>query len=85
MTQAEKKLLAALPPAPPLVMAVRDEDNPSDIHVNRRGNPHILGKLCWRGSCVSLDRAVPAIPADRSGRLELADWLASPEIPLPLA
>jgi hypothetical protein len=83
MTQAEKKLLAALPSAPLLVMAVRDEDNPGDIHVNRRGNPHVLGKRVPRGfPRVLSTEPGPRIPADRSGRLELADWLANPRNPL---
>jgi hypothetical protein len=83
MTQAEKELQAAYPPAPPLVMAVQDEASPGDIHVNRRGNPHVLGKRVPRGflSVLSAEPA-PPIPANRSGRLELADWLASPRNPL---
>jgi hypothetical protein len=83
MTQAEKKLLKGLPPVPPLVMGVRDEDNSGDIRVNRRGNPHALGKRVPRGFLRVLStEPTPLIPSDRSGRLELADWLASPRNPL---
>jgi hypothetical protein len=83
MTQVEKKLLATLPPAPPLVMAVREEDNPGDIRVNRRGNPHALGKSVPRGFLRVLStESTPRIPANRSGRLELADWLTNPRNPL---
>jgi hypothetical protein len=83
MTQPEKKLLAALPPSPPLVMAVRDEDNPEDIRVNRRGNPHKLGERVPRGFLRALStKSTPRIPANGSGRLQLADWLANPRNPL---
>jgi hypothetical protein len=83
MTRTEKKLLASLPPAPPLVMAVRDEDHPDDLCVNRRGNPHAPGKRVPRGFLRALSTEPgPPIPADGSGRLQLADWLASPRNPL---
>ncbi|HTU18812.1 MAG TPA: DUF1549 and DUF1553 domain-containing protein [Gemmataceae bacterium] len=83
MTRTEKQIENDLPPAPPLVMAVRDDDHPGDIRVNRRGNPHALGKRVPRGFLSVLSTGPgPSIPADRSGRLELADWLASPENPL---
>src|SRR5262249_10333777 len=83
LSAAEQKLLAAAPPAPTLVMAVRDEDHPSDIRINRRGNPHSLGEAVPRGflRVASTDPA-PRIGAGRSGRLELAGWLAGPKNPL---
>jgi hypothetical protein len=79
----EKRLRAALPPAPPLVMAVSDEASPADLHVNVRGNPHTLGPLVPRGFLgLGSTSPRPRVPADRSGRLELASWLTEPRNPL---
>jgi hypothetical protein len=83
LTAAEKKLLAAAPPAPPLVLAVRDEDRPIDIRVHRRGSPHSLGERVPRGFLrVAAFGPAPRIGANRSGRRELADWLANRTNPL---
>jgi hypothetical protein len=79
----EKKLNAEMPPAPALAMAVQDEDEPADVPINIRGNPHAPGQIVPRGFVqVASLGAVPAIPAQRSGRLELAEWLTAPEHPL---
>jgi cytochrome c553 len=79
----QEALKAAGPPAPPLVLAVRDEDHPADVRINIRGNPRNLGPEVPRGF---LSRAgstsVPAIPAGQSGRRELALWLTDPANPL---
>jgi hypothetical protein len=79
----ERKLQESLPPAPALAMAVRDEDTPSDMPINLRGNPHAPGPLVPRGflRIVSTGSATP-VPEDRSGRLELAQWLTTPDQPL---
>jgi hypothetical protein len=63
--------------------AVRDRAKPADARVAVRGNPHALGESVRRGfvRIATLGRA-PAIPAQHSGRLQLADWLVSPENPL---
>jgi hypothetical protein len=83
LTAAEQKLCAAAPPAPPLALAVRDEDSPGDLRLHVRGDPHTLGAPIPRGFLGTLPpRPAPPIPADRSGRLELADWLAAPDNPL---
>ncbi|MEQ9068984.1 MAG: DUF1553 domain-containing protein, partial [Gimesia chilikensis] len=48
-----------------------------------RGNVHQLGKKVPRGFLtVAQTESAPAIPADASGRLQLAEWVASPENPL---
>jgi hypothetical protein len=78
----EENLKAATPPAPPLVMAVRDEDDLSDMRVNIRGNPSILGESVARGFVRVATRRNLTIPPDHSGRLELAEWLASKDNPL---
>jgi hypothetical protein len=83
LEEAEKALKAKAPPRPLLVMAVKD-DQPTDLRINIRGNPHTLGDRVPRGF---LQVATPAdvkvtIPAEQSGRLELARWLVDRRNPL---
>ncbi len=71
------------PPPPKRVMAVQDEAKIEDAKINIRGNPYQLGALVSRGVLqVATAGPKPAIPADQSGRLQLAEWIASPENPL---
>jgi hypothetical protein len=81
--EEEKKLKAAAPPRPPLVMAVRDEARVANCRVNLRGDPHQLGDEVPRGF-LTVARVGPpaALPRDKSGRLELARWVASADNPL---
>ncbi len=77
-------------PVIPTAMGVTDEADPGDWHLHVRGGIRNLGPLVPRGfisvASPPLDesgRAVPAkIPGDQSGRLELAEWVASPQNPL---
>jgi hypothetical protein len=80
----EKTLKAAAPPMPALVMAVKDEDKPGNVRVNIRGNPHNQGAEVLRRGLVTVAALgpEPAIPANQSGRLELAHWLVEPANPL---
>jgi hypothetical protein len=79
----QKRLRAAEPPAPHLVMAVSDEPTPVDLHVNVRGNPHAPGPLVQRGYLgLGSTSPQPRLPADRSGRLELAEWISGAQNPL---
>ena len=78
----ETKLKATAPPAPALVMAVREEDAPADMRVNIRGNPGVLGDSVPRGFLRAASKSSSTIPAGRSGRLELADWLTNRDNPL---
>jgi cytochrome c553 len=83
LVQQEKQLKASLPPQPRLAMAVRDEAKPADAHVAIRGNPHQLGAVVPRGFLqVASWQPAPVLPAEQSGRRELADWLADPRNPL---
>jgi hypothetical protein len=79
----ERRLAAAAPPAPPLAMAVRDEDRPADVPVSVRGDPHSRGPLVPRGF-LRVASAGPAatVPAGSSGRRALAEWLTDPRHPL---
>jgi hypothetical protein len=79
----EVRLQATAPPSSRLAMAVRDEDRPADVPVNIRGDPHAPGKSVARGflQVVSWE-ASQKIPADRSGRRELAQWLTDRDHPL---
>jgi mono/diheme cytochrome c family protein len=69
-------------PAVPLAMAVED-DKGEDLAVHLRGNHLTLGPVVPRRfpRVLAGDRPL-GLGADRSGRKELADWMASPEHPL---
>ena len=87
---------ARLKPSQPLVMCVEDEATPADWHVHLRGDAHRRGALVPRGFLTvatwpdqrlmtgsdGSPAAVAEIPAGQSGRLQLADWLASVDNPL---
>lgn len=78
---AERKQNA--PPEVPEIMSVYEGEEPGDYHLLIRGNVHQLGKKVPRGFLsVAQTESAPAIPADASGRLQLAEWVASPENPL---
>ncbi|HVL12963.1 MAG TPA: DUF1553 domain-containing protein, partial [Gemmata sp.] len=70
------------PPAPKMVMAVRDEVRIEDAKINIRGNPYQLGAVVPRGFLQVATNSKPALPADQSGRKELAEWIASDTNPL---
>ena len=81
---AAERARAAVPPAPPTAMCVRD-DSIVDLPVMMRGNhlapapqPTPRGFLSVTAGLV----APPVLPKDRSGRLELAQWMFDPEHPL---
>ena len=65
----------------PLAMSVRDDEKPSGTEIRVRGLVHQKGALVPRGM-LTVAGAAPAIPDNRSGRLQLAQWLASPAHPL---
>ncbi len=71
------------PPADiPLAYAVRD-GKPTDAAIQRNGNPRERGDVVPRGVPSILAPASPLeIPQGSSGRLQLAQWLASPDNPL---
>jgi len=85
--EEQKKAVAEVEKALPaftMVMAA-DEAAPTDLPIHIRGNHLTPAKEpVGRGMPVILTAAAPAppIPAGKSGRLELARWLASPDHPL---
>jgi hypothetical protein len=67
----------------PVCLGVRDGDRIVDCAVNIRGDAHRLGETVPRGFLQGMGATrVSPLPSDRSGRLELARWIASPDNPL---
>jgi hypothetical protein len=81
---AELKKLEANQPKRRMVVSVVEEREISDTQVHVRGSPHTLGAATPRGflSCVPV-ASLPEIPSNQSGRLQLGQWLASSDNPLP--
>ena len=76
----------AAPPASPMAMSVEEHKEAGDWHIHVRGEIRNLGKIVKRGF---LEAATPQgkspkpeIKEGASGRLELADWVASAGNPL---
>ncbi|MEO2029309.1 MAG: DUF1549 domain-containing protein [Fuerstiella sp.] len=69
-------------PAVPRTYAIQDADNPGDMKITIRGNPRALGDQVPRGFLRVASDKQPQIPKGRSGRRELADWIASSDNPL---
>ncbi len=66
-------------PRPAIAHATHDAEHPGDTQITIRGNAHALGSTVPRGFVkAAFSGTPPAIPADQSGRLQLADWLTSP-------
>jgi hypothetical protein len=66
-----------------VALGVRESEKIGDTEVRIRGEAERLGPVAPRGfpHAVSYE-GQPAVPADQSGRLQLAEWLASPRNPL---
>ncbi|MBL9132501.1 MAG: PSD1 domain-containing protein, partial [Verrucomicrobiaceae bacterium] len=63
--------------------AVHDRDKPADMRVTIRGNPYALGDSVKRGvPRVASWGDLPPIPANQSGRVQLAGWLTDSRNPL---
>jgi hypothetical protein len=77
------KRLKEAGPRRPMAMTVLESGKPADTSVHMRGSVHTLGERVPRGflQVATLGQA-PAIPEDRSGRRELAEWLGSDRNPL---
>ena len=70
-------------PVAPKAFAVRDGEKPADMRITIRGNPYALGDLVKRAVLrVASWTEFPPIPEGKSGRLQLADWVADERNPL---
>lgn len=78
-----KDLQSNAPPAADLAMGVRDASKPADCTLCIRGDSTKRGEAVPRGFVtVATWGDSPKFSANQSGRLELADWIASPKNPL---
>ncbi len=81
--EATMKQLVAKGPKRPTVISVREHGKLTETNVHIRGSVHNLGPVVPRGFLqVAQYGPAPELPADQSGRIELADWLAAPQNPL---
>ncbi len=70
-------------PSTPMAMSVRETKKGEDLPIHIRGNVHNLGEIVPRGVLkVATYGEAPTMPADGSGRLELARWMVDPRHPL---
>ncbi|MDC3225068.1 DUF1553 domain-containing protein, partial [Mariniblastus sp.] len=66
-----------------VAMSVKDSLKPKDGHLHIRGSVRNLGPVIPRGFLsVCSDEPRPEFGPDESGRLQLAEWIASPNHPL---
>ena len=79
-TERIDALRAQAPPPLPSAMAVTD-GVVGNCQVNLRGDPERLGEEVPRGFLTCLPEGAPTPKIESSGRLELANWIASPENP----
>ncbi len=71
------------PATPPEVLSIRNEEKMGDYCLCIRGNVHQLGEPVPRSFLqVAMTNEAPKIPENSSGRLELAQWIASRDNPL---
>jgi len=81
---AVKELEKNRPPRPPYAMSARDRADPADTKIAIRGELSQPGELASRGFLTAIPiPEVPAIDPKQSGRLQLANWMASRHNPLP--
>ncbi|HEY1051956.1 MAG TPA: DUF1553 domain-containing protein, partial [Prosthecobacter sp.] len=81
--QKDLKGLQKKLPERPEAMSVADDTAPEDARIHIRGSTRNLGATVPRGFIQAAMRpGAPAIPAENSGRLELAQWITSRDNPL---
>ncbi|MBW3599017.1 MAG: PSD1 and planctomycete cytochrome C domain-containing protein [Planctomycetes bacterium] len=65
------------------IIGMRDLQEPKDLAIHIRGELRLLGEVVPRGfPKVLTGESTPQVNREQSGRLELADWIASPDNPL---
>src|SRR5262249_38127315 len=85
LRQLEQRLRGLIETGPrrQMVMTVQEEKVISDARVHIRGSVHTLGEPAPRGLLqVATCGPAPRMPADESGRRQLAEWLAGRDNPL---
>ena len=85
LAELEKKIKEIKKGAPvrPEAMTVAEDEQPEDARIHIRGNIRNLGALVPRGFIqAAVKGKAPGIPADQSGRLQLAQWMTSRDNPL---
>ena len=82
--EAQLKKLTEAGPKRDMITGIRESKDIGDTKIHVRGSPHTLGELAPRGflKVVPVSETI-AIPKTQSGRLELAQWLAHRDNPLP--
>lgn len=81
--ETAKKELDKQRPDVPVAMAAEEAEVVGECHVCIRGDVHNSGRLVERGVLqVATLSSPPAMPADASGRQELATWIAAADHPL---
>lgn len=81
--EAELKSLKQKAPERPMAMTVEEAKQATDLAIHVRGSVHSLGAMAPRGFLqVASYGPTPAMPEDQSGRVQLAEWIASSENPL---
>ncbi|MDG2127110.1 MAG: DUF1553 domain-containing protein [Fuerstiella sp.] len=87
--EAQLKTHKKARPDVPKAMGVRDQKEPADWHIHVRGGIRNLGAIVPRGFVSAAspvdqngDTLPFNLPQDQSGRLEMANWVASPANPL---
>ena len=75
--------IAAIQQGAPLAIGVKDEPQPANSPIYEHGESDSPGPIVQRGP-ISICKFVsfPPVPANQSGRLELARWIASRDNPL---
>jgi cytochrome c553 len=72
----------AAPPLPGWAMGAQERSESEDCRIHIRGDTTNLGDVVPRGVLQVLPHSFPHLPDSHSGRLELAEWLATTENPL---
>ncbi|HVJ84134.1 MAG TPA: DUF1553 domain-containing protein [Caulifigura sp.] len=83
LTKQLDELKKQAPATVPQVMSIQNESKMGDYSICIRGNVHQLGEPAPRSFLqVAMTGPAPTIPETASGRLELAQWIASRDNPL---
>ena len=83
LREADETLRKLLADMPSHAMAVREAEEIRDLEIRIRGVASSKGDLVPRGFLqVAAIPDQPKVPANQSGRLELAQWITSPDNPL---